>query len=394
VAWRNPLVATPTGVGASATSGGGSLAPGAYFYRVVARRPAGQGNVAKSLASAEVSATVSTSGAGAVTISWSAVSGATEYRVYGRTTGTQSVYWTTTGNAFTDTGTAGTAGTPPATATKWSVKNLFELKNAQDVVVEGNVFENCWVADQNGFAIVITPRNQDGGAPWAVVQRITFRTNLVRHSAGGVNILGTDDEHPSQLTNHLTISDNVFDDLGTAWGDGSRTFQIGDGGDAITFDHNTIVSNDTIVLSLYGGPAGNRTPITNFAYTNNMSEHSTYGILGAEMAPGTNSITAYLPAATISRNVLAGGTASQYPTTNYFPTVSAWRAGFVNFAGGDYRLTTSSPYRNVATDGRDLGADIASMTAQTAIALSGDNRSAQTPPPSPPIQVGNVKIRP
>ena len=62
------------------------------------------------------------------------------------------------------------------------MKNSFELKNAQDVLVEGNVFENLWVADQPGYPILFTPRNQNGKAPWVVVQRVMFRNNLVRHT--------------------------------------------------------------------------------------------------------------------------------------------------------------------------------------------------------------------
>src|SRR5437870_1528130 len=46
----------------------------------------------------------------------------------------------------------------------WTVKNLVEFKNAQDVVVEGNVIENHWVGGQQGSAIVITPRNQSNTA--------------------------------------------------------------------------------------------------------------------------------------------------------------------------------------------------------------------------------------
>src|SRR4029434_11015360 len=45
----------------------------------------------------------------------------------------------------------------------WTVKNLIELKNAQRVVIDGNVVEYCWEAAQSGYAIVFTPRNQDGG---------------------------------------------------------------------------------------------------------------------------------------------------------------------------------------------------------------------------------------
>ena len=48
------------------------------------------------------------------------------------------------------------------------MKNLFELKNAQRVLIESNVFEYNWAESQNGFAILFTPRNQGGGrrGPW------------------------------------------------------------------------------------------------------------------------------------------------------------------------------------------------------------------------------------
>src|SRR5207248_627206 len=136
--------------------------------------------------------------------------------------------------------------------------------------------------DQPGYPIVFTPRDQNGTAPWAVVQRVTFRHNIVRHTAGGVNVLGTDNLAPSQRTNHITIADNLFDDLTSAtWGSGSRPFQLGDGPDAVTIDHNTVVSTDTSILWLYGGSATSPTAITNAVYTNNMSAHNTYGIFGS-----------------------------------------------------------------------------------------------------------------
>ena len=58
----------------------------------------------------------------------------------------------------------------------WTVKNLVELKNARSVTVEGNTIENNWAAGQTGYAVVLTPRNQDGGAPWSVVRDVAFRT--------------------------------------------------------------------------------------------------------------------------------------------------------------------------------------------------------------------------
>src|SRR6266700_6564662 len=66
-----------------------------------------------------------------------------------------------------------------------AVKNLFELKNAQRVFVEGNVFENNWAAAQAGWAVQFTVRNQDGRAPWSTIEDVTFRKNIVRTPGRG-----------------------------------------------------------------------------------------------------------------------------------------------------------------------------------------------------------------
>jgi hypothetical protein len=389
LAWRDPIIATPAAVSATAVPGGGSLPAGSYAYKVSARVSAGQGNKANSTASAEVSATIAAGTSGGVTIAWTPVAGADDYVVYGRTSAGENMYWKTPNAYFTDSGAAGTSGTP-AKATKWAVKNTFELKNAQDVVVEGNVMENLWVADQTGYPVVLTPRNQGGHAPWAVVQRVTVQYNLIRHAAGGVNILGTDDLAPSQRTNNITVRHNVFDDLTAAtWGAGSRPLMVGDGPDVVVLDHNTIVSSDPHVLWLYGGSATAPTPVTNAIVTNNLAAHNNYGIGGSSFGYGLTAINAYMPGGIVSRNVLAGGSASRYPAGNYFPTVAAWQSGFVDFAGGDYRLAPSSPYLNAATDGTDLGADIARVNASAANALSGDDR---LPPGEGHVQITTTTL--
>ena len=87
-------------------------------------------------------------------------------------------------NGTASRGYAGTAG---------AVKNLFELKNARRVVIEGNLLEHNWLDAQNGFAVLFTVRNQDGGAPWSVVEDVTFANNVVRSAAGR-------DQHPRHAT--------------------------------------------------------------------------------------------------------------------------------------------------------------------------------------------------
>jgi hypothetical protein len=374
LAWRNPIVATPAGASATVVASAGALEAGTYAYRVAARLTSNQSEKATSASSVEVSATIAAGTTGGVRVSWAAVVGAEEYLVYGRAAGGQTMYWKTPNTYFTDTGAAGTlVGSPSAiekpgyAGTKWAVKNTFELKNAQDVVIEGNVFEYLWVADQTGYPIVFTPRNQNGRAPWTVVQRVDFRHNLVRHTAGGVNILGIDNLKPSQRTNTITITHNVFDDLTAAtWGSGSRPFTIGDGPDKVTIDHNTVFSTNPQLVWLYGSPT------TNSFFTNNMGKHNAYGIMANGVAYGNASISQFVPGVdNVTANVIAGGSASRYPPGNFFPPVPEWMADLPGHATGDYRLKDGSPYKNAGLDGKDLGADIDTLEKHVPIALSG-----------------------
>src|SRR5207244_4240898 len=112
----------------------------------------------------------------------------------------------------------------------WSVKNLLELKNAQRVLIDGNLLENNWANAQNGFGVLFTVRNQDGTAPWSTVRDVTFSNNIVRHTGAAVNILATDNLHPSQQTQRVQIKNNLFDDVSTAWGGNGTFLQVMDGG--------------------------------------------------------------------------------------------------------------------------------------------------------------------
>src|SRR2546421_465505 len=68
-----------------------------------------------------------------------------------------------------------------------------------------------------------------------------------------------------------------------------------------------------------------------------------------------------------------GGNSSLYTIRpgNYFP--ANWAAvGFTDQANGNYKLAPSSIYRNVATDGTDLGANIDVLNGNTYGAISGN----------------------
>ena len=259
----------------------------------------------------------------------------------------------------------------------WSVKNLLELKNAQRVLVDGNIFEHNWLASQNGFSILFTVRNQNGTAPWSVVQDITFTHNIVRHVASGVNLLGYDSPNVSQQTKRILIKDNLFDDVnGAAWGGGAgRLFQPLSDTANVTIDHNTgFQTGDAIGAD---GAAS-----TGFVYTSNLTPNNQYGVGGT----GTYgnpilTLSTFFPGAIFRRNILQGGSASSYPADNFFPATMA-AVAFTDLAAGNYKLLASSPYHNAGLDGKDVGADFDALNAATLNTLTGIPSSAPPPPPA------------
>ena len=234
----------------------------------------------------------------------------------------------------------------------WTIKNLFELKNARRVLIEHNLLEYNWPQAQNGYSIVFTPRNQDGDSPWSMVRDITFRNNLVRHVSSGMNILGTDDIHPSQQTKRILIRDNVFDDVSNVnWEGFGNVFQILSGAADITVDHNTAFETNAVLVA--SGELNH-----GFTFTNNIVLNAVYGVGGDNYyGDPAGALSSYFPGAVFRANVIQGGRASDYPTGNFFPD-SMSNIGFANYAGGDYRLQANSPYKNAGTDGKDIGANI------------------------------------
>ena len=371
--WRNPILLQPSSVAVTRTSGGGSLASGVHYFKVVAVMTTGTAT-AVSLPSAEVSLSVSSGDR--ATLSWKGVTGASAYRIYrGRSAGGESVYTQTSSavTSFVYTGSGESSGTPPASGTKWVAKNLIEFKNAQRVVIDGNLMENNWAGGQAGYAIVLTPSSSSGLVPWTAVRDIVISNNIIRHTAGAINILGYDQDHESQLTEKITVRNNLFEDINPAnWGGGlTKCFLIGQGAARVTFDSNTVMQDTTTIVAAYGAP------MPQFVFTHNVGLHGKYGVFGASSSTGNASLTRYFPGAVFTYNVLAGGNASLYPPTNKFPTVAELYGAFVDAEEGDYRLRSSSTLYSAGSGGTVPGADFGELDE-----AQGNPPSEPLPPPS------------
>jgi hypothetical protein len=252
-------------------------------------------------------------------------------------------------------------GRPDYAGRPWTIKNLFELKNAQRLLIDQNVFENNWADAQNGFAVLFTPRGEDGVAPWATVQDVIFTNNIVRHSGGGFNIAGPDDTSPSQPSQRILIRNNLIDDIdGDKWGSAKygpadgRFAQLVGGPANITFDHNTIFHSGALIVA-------DGAPSAGFAFRNNIARSNLYGVLGSNRSPGLDSLGFYFPKYDFRKNVIVGAPPEIiFPADNFLlPALS--RVGFADLTGGDYRLAPASPYKHAGADGKDVGCDFSAL---------------------------------
>jgi hypothetical protein len=124
------------------------------------------------------------------------------------------------------------------------VKNLFELKAAKRVKVLNNTMIGNWTDAQNGYAVLFTVRNDNGDAPWSVVEDVEFAYNTVT-SERGVNVLGYDSYKPSGRATRINIHDNTFNLEG-------RLLQVGGEVGELGWINNTANTPESDAM-FYGG---------------------------------------------------------------------------------------------------------------------------------------------
>jgi hypothetical protein len=238
----------------------------------------------------------------------------------------------------------------------WQVKNLLELKNGRRVSMVGNLVENNWQSAQAGHAVLFTPRNQDGRAPWSTVEDVRFRFNVVRHVAAALSILGHDSPNASGTARSVEVSGNLFYDVdGATWGGNGEFLLVGDGPSDLVLEHNTILQSGNI-LSAYGGSSDRPTAIRGFVFRYNLVRHNAYGVHGNDRGVGSDTLNAYFPGAAFSGNVIGGGPAGQYPSDNQFPSAGGFDRLFTDLAAGDFHLVAGTVAR---TGGATrVGADV------------------------------------
>lgn len=274
------------------------------------------------------------------------------------------------------------------------VKNLFELKNAQRVLFEGNLLENSWGGfTQTGFGIVLTPKNQgENTCPLCQVTDITIRYCRISHVASGFQIGNglSDSGAAPKAGERYSIHDVVVDDIQGTAAKGFGIFAlVAMSGAAKTIadapipplrdvklDHITAFPTDSLLV--LGGPVGGP-HMSGFSFTNNLMTvgQRPIGSTGGgplkncagqpdRQGPGgilANCFSSY----TFDHNALVNG-GGGWPKGN----LSLKNVSDVHFAdyrngnGGDYHILAGSKLKGAASDGKDIGADIDAVNKATA----------------------------
>ncbi len=272
----------------------------------------------------------------------------------------------------------GTDGNP------FIVKNLFELKNAQRVLLEGNILENSWGGfSQVGFAVLLTPKNQEGRlgnlCPSCQVTDVTIRYNRISHVGAGMQIAnGLSDKGAAALDGQrYSIHDITIDDMDAQKYNGGGEFaQISMGSGAAVL-RNVSISHITAfpikLLFIIGAQFSNHARMENFVFTNNIVNAGVYPVWSTGAGGAANCAVHNSPRTTFeacfNRYWFAGNaiiappaiaSEASWPDRNFFPPSPA-AVKFVNYHGGnggDYHLQSSSRYKRAGTDGKDVGADV------------------------------------
>jgi len=271
----------------------------------------------------------------------------------------------------------------------YEVNDHIEMRFAQRVLLEGNLLDDTWAytlntsqIGQTGAMILMVPTNRGGACPACTLTDVTVRYNKLSHGGDGIFfevIPGSTGKTALGLAN-ISIHDDVIDNVssktyaGTGVGLGLDYTDTTGAFKNVVVNHITLAAVDQATLAV--GSANSQT-ITSLSVTNSIlatgaNQVEPLGAGGADCATGQTTPAGLLSACAsplaLTTNALIGGVGASWPSGNFFPATPA-AVDFTNYdggVGGDYTLTLASPYRAAASDGLDLGADIASVDSYTA----------------------------
>jgi hypothetical protein len=260
---------------------------------------------------------------------------------------------------------------PAAWQKRWGSKTLLEFKLMRRALIEGNVFEDHWIAAQSGFAVLLKSVNQSGTAPWSVTEDVTIRLNILRRLPAGFNLAARPEPNPAIPARRIAIVNNLLYDVGEAYGTRQGTLAMFSGPLAdVRVERNTWVHNAGGVNALFfenTSTKGERLLLAGNLMTtaaNGWSSPDGFGVAALRHLFGDSWRA--------TGNVMGGAIARP----DYFPyppgtaiAATVAELGFADAASGNFSLSPRSPFaRRGVGVGVGVGADFDAVMAATAAA--------------------------
>ena len=229
----------------------------------------------------------------------------------------------------------------------WQVKNLWECKSCQRVLIDGNVLENNWVDGQSGFAVLLQGLSDNNDALQSRVWDVTIRNNIIRNTPSGFNLLSRVSYNggplPKNPMRRVAIYNNVIALNANLGGAGRGVQLLADLRD-VTIAKNTFLDVTGALLNadMSFDDASQIGPMVNLQIVNNVLGPAQYSpIMGDGTVGGLTTLARFAPGGLISGNLLINAIPNQYPGGNYYAN-SLSNAGLGRYGSGDFTLRPPS----------------------------------------------------
>ena len=250
---------------------------------------------------------------------------------------------------------------PSWDGSRWTIKNLFELKMAKRVVVENNILENSWPHAQIGYGIVLSPTNDINLDPWATVEDVTIRNNVIKNVTIGVAFTRPG-PYPTFPVSRVSVVNNLF--VGNTPGlkcpnpwvengppadcsQNQSQFFVTGAPHTVSIRQNTFVFGSPKKVAYVEGPIA-KLNLSNNLFAAGMQD----GIQGYNVSSGEGAMQTYFPDGIVQNNAFVGLPGSAKSLSHQMYVHDATSTIFVNPATGNYRVLPSSP-----VTGRNIGID-------------------------------------
>lgn len=265
----------------------------------------------------------------------------------------------------------------------YNIKNLIEFKIGRRVYLEGNIFENHWLGADAGQPNAINiSAISEVNSPWSVNEDIIFENNKVINMPSGVllaNANGTNvSDYDTRKSINIKFKNMLFDKFNEV--DYQRRLFITNGVEDASFDRITQIDTNLATgrLAFIARPSDYRINLTNsiVGMGTDYQIFSSYGWGRCALNWGTGGTGNADPCTpngqwNVSNNIFVRYNTNPLitpPANNCDAAVGFNAVGFLDLAGGNYRLTGSGACYQGQTN---IGADIATLDLRTFCTASG-----------------------